>query len=288
MRTSALTHSREDTVKAITAIIVIAAFFAFTAMIFVGFKEAASGDSADYAQASAETAQAQAAAEAEANEKAATDGRVTVKSRSYACDSRWEASMFVRLAKDEQYEGNSDVNAMLDDDVHQGHCKWLYPGEAMVITHDPQVEDEDLSVVKLQGNDHEYFTPTVLLTQINSSTPAPPPGWTNADVVRAPAATVDPAAAGYGNDSYNDAPVTKAEAESYRDAARANVRGTINRPIEACESHGGDCVTLPPGTKVILDVPSTDETTAWFEIANPAGDQPHTLVSTSSSAITLD
>ncbi|MGH3850426.1 MAG: hypothetical protein ACRDRT_12115, partial [Pseudonocardiaceae bacterium] len=30
-------------------------------------------------------------------------------------------------------------------------------------------------------------------------------------------------------------------------------KGSINRPVEACESHGGECITLSDGAQVVID-----------------------------------
>ena len=142
---------------------------------------------------------------------AATKEIMTVSSRSYACDSVFGASMFVPLAKGEQYDGNSDVNQMLDDDVKNGDCKDLYGGVAMVIVNDPDFSSKDLSAVKIKGSDREWFTPTFLMTSAAADF-VPPPDWLYADVKHddnasaRPADAFDPISGHTSND-----PATKAE-----------------------------------------------------------------------------
>jgi len=141
----------------------------------------------------------------------ATSGIMTIKSRSYACDSLGEASRFVLLAKGEQYDGNSDVNQMLGDDVKNGSCQNLYGGVAMVIVNDPNFYSKDLSAVKIKGSDREWFTPTFLMTAAAADF-VPPPDWLYADVKHddnasaRPAGAFDPIAGHASND-----PATKAE-----------------------------------------------------------------------------
>jgi hypothetical protein len=263
-----------------TALIIIALLGAIAGTIFVGLSDtvraassAQPGEPASAPTMAAEPtivgAQVSAPAPAAVNsEKAATDGRMTVKSPSYACDSRFEASMFVLMSKGEQHDGASDVAAMFENDVKQGSCERLYPGDAMVVTNDPQVDDKDLSTVKINGDDREYFTPTHLLTHL--AVAAAP----------TPATSVDRAAGGSEIDT---------EERNARAAEQVGVKGTINRPVQACESHGGDCFQLPEGTRVIVDMASTsEESGAWIEIVNPTAAQTQQPLSTDAGAVTLD
>lgn len=221
--------------------------------------------------------QSDAEASAEATQKAASASPSTAASpdpvqpvngphfqdNDAACSNNYDARHLAKLMRDR------DGPAYLAY-ANENKCQWIKKGTPIYV--ESGVLDDGVIEVRMKGSTESLYTQSASITVFSD------------DADKA----ADPASAGYGTDSYDDAPVIKAEVESYRATAKANVLGTINHTIEACQSHGGECVTLQPGTEVILDVPSTDETTAWFEIANPAGDQPHTLVSTSSSAITLN
>lgn len=66
------------------------------------------------------------------------------------------------------------------------------------------------------------------------------------------------------------------------------MNGTINRPVEASASHGGECITLREGTKVIINVPESHGASDWISIANPSADQPQGDLSVDESAVTTN
>lgn len=171
-----------------------------------------------------------------------------------ACAHNYDATHLAKLMRDR------DATAYMAY-ANENRCQWIKKGTPIYV--ESGVLDDGVIEIRLKGSTESLYTQSASITVFSDGGSA-------------------------DDHQYDDAPVIKAEIESMRATERANVRGTINHPIEACESHGGACVTLQPGTQVILDVPSTDENTAWFEIANPAGDQPHALVSASASAIDLN
>lgn len=187
-----------------------------------------------------------------------------------ACIHNSDVDHLLKIARD----GDS---ASYQDYANSNGCYGISKG-TQVYVEDGSVGGEQVVKVRKRGSANSLYTLRRNISPVFAGDPETLIEQAEQDGNVAPLVAQD-----------NDLPpVLQQEEDSMHAAERANVRGTINRQVEACQSHGGDCVTLQPGTKVILDVPSTDKTTAWFEIANPTGDQPHRLVSASSPAVTPD